>query len=481
MRHAEMLLAGHVWGGPCDQAVGKVVVRNPYDGSVVGTAAEGGWQEANTALNAAAEVFPSYRTTAIAWRQERLLRVADAIRARTEELAQLLVEEIGKPISLARGEVERTRLTFQLAAHALSDWGDLPIDVSTDARGENFSVTARQEPLGPVLGIVPYNWPLNLAAHKIAPALAVGCPVILKVSPKAPLSSLTLARILFESGFESEAFQALNVPNPIAEKMALDPRIAKVSFTGSAEIGWRLKEKLPRKPVTLELGGDAFAVVCVDSDIEDAANKLAISAFGYSGQVCISTQHILVSRQIYASFRQAFLEATKRIIVGNPADEDVLCGPLIDGEARDRVLNWIIEAESAGAKRLFGGEIHGNVVSSCILENVPRDVRLGCKEVFGPVVTLAAIEDLGEALARIRESQYGLQSAIFSNNDEMVADFADQLDVGGIVINHAPSIRFDAMPYGGQKASGWGREGVSYAMASCCAWKSIVRFKRGRK
>lgn len=475
MRHAEMLIAGHFVGGPCDQATGKSVLKNPWNGRVAGTAAEGGPNDVEAAIQAAAEAFEGWRRTAPSERSYLLSAIAEAVRARRDELAALLVEEIGKPVCWALGEVDRMAVTFDLSARATERLAPAEEALDYDARGAGYRAEVRREPLGPVLCIVPYNWPFNLAAHKLGPALAAGNTVVLKPSGLAPISTLTLARIVHEAGAPPGVINAVNVSGRLAEQAALDPRIKKVSFTGSPAVGWRLKDVLPRKRVTLELGGDASAIVLDDADLDWAAARLAPSAYGYAGQVCISAQHVWATPGVYEALRNRLVAATESCPTGDPADPKTVCGPLIHGESADKVMAWVDEADGAGAQILAGGQREGNLVYPTLVEDVPATTRLGCEEVFGPVLTLGRVAHLEEAIARVNAGRYGIHVSIFTDDAAAGERAATVLEVGGVVVNDFPTLRFDGLPYGGVKESGFGREGVPYAIQEMTELKSVVR------
>lgn len=472
--HQEMLIEGHFIGGPCDQAVGKSLIRAPFDGAVVGTAAEGGWSEANTALNSARDAFKSWRNSKPSDRADLLDRIAAKVDERKDELVDLLCREIGKPVKWSQGEVMRLALTFRLAASLARELKSETVDLGYDPRGKDYEARVERFPIGVILAIVPYNWPFNLAAHKLAPALATGNTVVLKPSNQAPLSTLMLARLIHEAGCPPGVVNAVVVPSAISEKMALDDRVDMVSFTGSPAVGWELKKKLSHKKVTLELGGDASVIVHEDADLDWAAERIIWGKFGYAGQICISVQHVLAHSSVYESLRDKLIAGTNACPYGDPLDEKTVCGPLISSEAADKVMEWIQEAIGAGAKLLAGGTREGNVVLPTLLEDVPTNVKLGCKEVFGPVLTLRAYDEIEEALQRVNESDYGIHAGVFSSDSPVIERAVTELEVGGVVINDVPTIRFDALPYGGVKDSGFGREGVRYAMEEMTEPKSIL-------
>jgi acyl-CoA reductase-like NAD-dependent aldehyde dehydrogenase len=474
MVHGEMLIGGHFIGGPCDQGVGKQVLHQPGVGTVVGSAAEGGWNEANAALDAAMDAFASWRRSTRRERQQLLRRIASLVRERSEELSRLLSHEVGKPISLARGEVLRLGLTFDLAADALTDYGLEQLPVDYDPRGEGYRCFVERFPVGVVLGIVPYNWPFNLAAHKLAPALAVGNTIVLKPSQQSPICTLELARLIHEAGCPAGVVNAVNVPSTIAQRMAEDERVAMLSFTGSPPVGWKLKSLLPHKRVSLELGGNAYAITCADAELEWAVQRTVSGAFGYAGQICISVQHALAHSSIYSDFRQRLIEATEACPTGGVDDEQTICGPLINEEAAAKVEEWVSEAVAKGAKVIAGGTREGALMRPTLVEGVPADVRLACQEVFGPVLTLAPFGDFSEAIGCVNSSDYGIQTGVFTHDERIAEKAFRELDVGGVIINDYPTLRFDNMPYGGVRRSGFGREGVRYAMDEMTELKTLV-------
>ncbi|HZH97714.1 MAG TPA: aldehyde dehydrogenase family protein, partial [Fimbriimonadaceae bacterium] len=348
----------------------------------------------------------------------------------------------------------------------------LPVDY--DPRGSGYTCRVERFPIGVVFGIVPYNWPYNLAAHKLAPALAVGNTVVLKPSSTACLSTLTLARIIQEAGCPAGVVNAVPCPSSIVEKALNDPRIAMLSFTGSPPVGWKLKGLLPEKRVSLELGGDASAIVAPDADLDWATTRIVQGAYGYAGQICIAIQHVLVHESIYTDMRERLVRATTECSWGDPELEETVCGPVINSDAADKVEAWRDEAVAAGAVVIAGGERRGNTVQPTLLEGVPCSVKLANEEVFGPLLTLAPYRDLDEALARVNSSDYGIQAGIFTRDLSVAERAFRELEVGGVIVNDYPTLRFDSMPYGGVKRSGFGREGVRYAMDEMTELKTLV-------
>jgi acyl-CoA reductase-like NAD-dependent aldehyde dehydrogenase len=463
MRHGELYLAGGFVGGPCDSSVAKGPVVSPWSGRTVGSAAEGDWSHMDAALSAAQEAQPAWQACP-RFERARLLRgVASLAREHAEELVQTAVEEIGKPVSSARAEVARLAVTFDLAADLLTfpSGEQLPTDV--DSRGTGGMSLVERFPVGVVLAIAPYNWPYNLAAHKVAPALAAGNTVVLKPSPLAALCSSALARLLHAAGVPPGAFNLVSCGPDVAERAATDSRVAAVSFTGSEGVGFRLRSIVVDKPVLLELGGDASVIVMADADLAHAARRTALSAFAYAGQVCISAQHALVQQEAFEPFVAELARAAEECATGDPALETTVCGPLIHAEAADRVVSWIDEAKAAGAAVHAGGPRTGNLVSPTVLSGVAPGCRLASEEAFGPVLDVAPFQSLEEAVGRVNSSRYGLNAGLFTTQYAPVLSAFRALQVGTLVVGDAPSLRLDNLPYGGVKRSGYGREGVRSA------------------
>ncbi len=465
-------------GGPCDQSIGKQLVRNPHDGSTVGTAAEGDFTELRAAIESAHEAFQSWRFSPRRQRQSLLREIASSVRTRREELADLLTREVGKPITWSLAELDRTALTFDLAGDLVSSYGfeELPVDI--DPRGVGHRLTVERRPIGVIFAMTPYNWPYNLSAHKIAPALATGNTMVLKASPLAPMSTLQLAQLIHEAGCPAGVLNAWNGPTRVVEKLIDHPNIRMLSFTGSAAVGWKLKERLHDRKVLLELGGNASAIVEPDAELEWATKRLIAGAYGYAGQVCISVQHVLVHHSLYDEMVRRLTEATEQCPTGDPLKSETVCGPLISIEAAEKVQSFVDEAIAAGAQLLAGGTSHGTVVRPTLLSHVPQTVRLSNEEVFGPVLTIAPYRDLGEAIAAVNRSQYGIHCGLFTHDEQTIQTAFRELEVGGLIVNDYPTLRFDNMPYGGVKRSGIGREGVRYAMDEMTEPKSLlVRFQ----
>ena len=454
---------------------GKVSrVINPYDGTIVGEVFQAGMLEMDKAIDAAEKAFeitrklPSYR------RAEILRKVADQIRSRKEEIARTMTLESGKPIQFTKGEVDRAVLTFYVAAEESSRIPGEVVSLDIAVGSENRFGIVRRFPVGPIATITPFNFPLNLVAHKIAPALAAGNTVVHKSPPQTPITSVVLAEILLEAGAPEGSVNAVACSNEVAEKIVVDDRMRILSFTGSPRVGWYLKSKVPKKKVILELGGNAAAIVEPDANLETTAKRLVIGAFANAGQICISVQRIYVHKEVYLKFKEMFVEHTKKLKVGNPLDDGTVVGPMINSTEADRAFKWIEEAKDAGAKVLVGGKREGNIIEPTVFENVPSNVNLYCEEAFAPVAILDVYSDFDEAIRKVNDTRFGLQAGIFTNDSRKIFQAFDEIQVGSVIINDYPTYRIDNMPYGGIKDSGFGREGVRYAIEEMTEPKLLV-------
>ncbi len=448
-------------------------VRSPYDGALVGRVAKAGAGEARRAVEAAeramAEPLPAHR------RAEILVRVAGALGRRADEAARLISAEAGKPLKAARVEVARAISTFTMAAVAARTLAGQMVPMDASQAGEGKLAFTLRVPVGVVAAISPFNFPLNLVAHKIAPALAAGCAVVLKPASQTPLSALLLAELETEAGLPPGWLNVLVGPSAeIGDVLVEDERVKLITFTGSGAVGWKLRERAPRKRVNLELGNATPVIVAADAELDGAAAKLAANAFSFAGQSCISVQRIYVQRGAYDAFKQRFLPRVEALVVGDPADEDTDVGPLIAPAERDRVLAWVEEARSAGATVLVGGELDGELLRPTVLEGVPPEQKLSCEEVFGPVCTLTPYETLEEAIALANGTRYGLQAGIFTSSLATAAAAAARLEFGGVTVNEAPTFRADQMPYGGVKDSGNTREGPAWAVREMTEERLVV-------
>ncbi len=440
------------------------IVRSPFDGREAGRVRVPSAAEVEAAVAKAAAAFGTTRKLP-SWRRASLLRaVAETLHARKEELGRTIALEAGKPVKIARAEVERASGTFHAAAAAVETWSGehFPLDLNPSSQGK-WGIL-RRVPLGPVCAITPFNFPLNLTAHKVAPAIAVGAPVVQKPASQTPLSALNLREIVLSAGWPEDAYAVLPVSGAAGETLVTDPRLPVVSFTGSGAVGWRLKELAPRKRVGLELGGNAALVVHEDADLADTAVRAAKGGFAYAGQSCISVQRILVHRPVFDRFQEQLLAATAKVKAGDPLDESVEVGPMISEADAVRAESWIKEAVAGGAELLCGGTRKGAVLPPTVLAGTAPAMKVECQEVFAPVVTLTPYGSWEEALARVNDSRYGLQAGIFTNDLGRIQSAFETLEVGGVIVNDAPTWRADRMPYGGVKESGVGREGPLWAM-----------------
>ena len=421
-------------------------------------------EEIETAVRGAVLAFEKTRGLPTFTRVAILRKVAGELERRRDELARTIAAEAGKPLKAARAEAERAAATFSAAAAALeAQKGEmLPLDVNAGSLGR-WGVVKRV-PLGPVLAITPFNFPLNLTSHKVAPAIAVGAPVVQKPASQTPLSAFLLREIVLAAGWPKDAYAVLAITGATAEGLVMDPRLPVVSFTGSGAIGWRLKSLVPKKRVALELGGNAAVVVHSDADLDDAARRTVSGAFSYAGQSCISVQRALVHRPALEAFREKLLLVTGKLVVGDPLDENTDVGPMIAPEEATRVEAWVAEAVAGGATALCGGSRTGSCVAPTILANTTPSMKVEAREVFAPVVTLNAYDDFEEALRRVNDSKYGLQAGVFTRDLARIQRAFDVLEVGAVLANDVPTWRADRMPYGGVKGSGLGREGPAYAM-----------------
>ena len=455
-------LGGEWRGATSSSAVIKV--RNPFDDSLVGIVTQATEQDADDAVERAHAGFDKSRRLQGHERYEVLSTIARQINARKDEFAEIISAEVGKPISAARTEVARSVLTFQLAADEARRLGGEVVPLDVNPVGNNRYGIVRRFPVGIVLAIAPFNFPLNLVAHKVAPAIATGNAVILKPTSSAPLTSLKLAEIVAASGYPVEAFSVLPCSSRIAESLVADPRINVLSFTGSPSVGWPLKSKAGKKKVILELGGNAGVIVDRTADLDEAVRKNLLGSFVYSGQVCIKVQRIYVHADVFDAYLAPFIDGAKNLKTGNPLDPDTVIGPVISDEAAERILSCIDEARGQGAVVLAGGGHVGRVIEPTVLENVHRESKAFCTEIFGPVVTLHKFDSIEEAVEGVNDSPFGLQAGIFSNDYRNILYAYTHLEVGALIVNENPTFRVDNMPYGGVKDSGFGREGIRYAM-----------------
>ena len=461
-------------GGEWIETGDWIDVTSPYSGDVVGRVPKAGAEEARRAVDAAqramADPIPAHERAAI------LDRVAAALGERQEEVARTISAEAGKPMKAARVEAQRAVSTYTFAAVEARRLAGQVVPMEASQAGEGKLGLTIRVPVGVVGAISPFNFPLNLVAHKLAPALAAGCAVVLKPATATPLSALLLAELETEAGAPPGWLNVLVGPaSQLGDVLVEDPRVAAITFTGSGAVGWGLAERAPKKRVALELGNATPVVVAADADIEAAAAKCAANAFSFAGQSCISVQRIYVESDSYDRFVERFLPKVEALRVGDPADEETDVGPLIDEESRDRVLAWIEEAKAGGAEVLAGGATTDEgLVRPTVIAGAGPGLKVSCEEVFGPVVTLNRVGSVDEAIELANGTRYGLQAGVFTASVATALDAARRLEFGGVTVNEAPTFRADQMPYGGVKDSGNTREGPAYAVRELTEERLVV-------
>jgi acyl-CoA reductase-like NAD-dependent aldehyde dehydrogenase len=449
-----------------------IEVRSPYSGDVVARVAKGGADETRRALDAAERALdnplPAHK------RAEILVKVAGLIGKRHEEVARTISDEAAKPIKTARVEASRAMSTYTFAAVEARKLAGEMIPMESAQAGEGKLGFTIRKPIGIIGAISPFNFPCNLVAHKIAPALAAGCPVVLKPASQTPLSALLLAELEQEAGLPAGWLNVIVGPaSQIGDVLVEDERVKMITFTGSGDVGWKLQERSPRKRVKLELGNSTPVIVAADADIETAATKLAANAFAFAGQSCISVQRIYVERASYDAFVKSFVPKVEALVVGDPADDETDVGPVIDADARTRIAEWIEEARSSGAELLTSGE-EGTLLKPTVITSVGDEQKVSCEEVFGPVVVINPVDSVDEAIDRANGTRFGLQAGIFTSSIDSALRAADRLEFGGVIVNEAPTFRSDQMPYGGVKASGNTKEGPAWAVREMTEERLVV-------
>jgi acyl-CoA reductase-like NAD-dependent aldehyde dehydrogenase len=445
-------------------------VRSPYSGDVVGRVAKGGAEEARRAIDAAEEAMrdplPAHR------RAEILVKVVAGIARRHEEAAQLICAEAGKPLKAARVEASRAMSTYTFAAVEARKLAGEMVPMDAAQAGEGKLAFTLRRPIGIVGAISPFNFPLNLVAHKLAPALAAGCAVVLKPAAKTPMSALLLAELADAAGLPPGWVNVVVGPAAeIGDVLIEDDRVRAITFTGSGAVGWELKERAPKKRVNLELGNATPVIVAADADLDAAAEKLAANAFSFAGQSCISVQRVYVERAAYDALLERFLPHVEALRTGDPADEETDVGPVIDDDARDRILDWI---GASGGDVLTGGDVEEGLIRPTVIANPRRDAKVSCEELFGPVCTVTAVDSLDEAAELANGTRYGLQAGVFTARIDAALGLAQALEFGGVTINEVPTFRADQMPYGGVKDSGNTREGPHYAVRELTEQRLVV-------
>jgi acyl-CoA reductase-like NAD-dependent aldehyde dehydrogenase len=439
-------------------------VRSPYDDAVVAEVGVPTEADVEEATATAAATFEESRRLPVHARADALDHISARLKETIEENAELIAREGGKPLKWARVEATRAVSTFRWASEVLRRGDEEFMRLDTEASLGSRVGLLRRFPFGPVLGITPFNFPLNLVAHKVAPALAVGAPIVVKPASATPIGSLRLAEFFAETDLPKGMYQVLPVSSSVADTMARDERFRKISFTGSAEIGWYLKGLDPKKRVTLELGGNAGVIVHSDADLDLASQRVAFGGYYQAGQSCISVQRVQVQSEVYEDFASRLVKQVESLKVGDPMDPTVDVGPVIQRKEVDRIDGWVKEAVSQGATVLTGGEGNPPFYAPTLIADVRPEMKVCREEIFGPVVTISPYQTFGEAIAMVNDSRFGLQAGVFTNDINRAFEAHRSIDVGGVIVNDVSAFRADQMPYGGSKDSGFGREGLRFAM-----------------
>jgi acyl-CoA reductase-like NAD-dependent aldehyde dehydrogenase len=451
-----------------------LAVRNPFSGDVIGVTYQASRDQLEQAIVGAERAFEITRKSATYERVAQLKAMAAGLKDRRDEVAGMIAAEAGKPIRDAEVETDRGVFTLETAAEEAKrmEGEVIPLDLLPTSKGRAGIV--RRFPIGPVAGISPFNFPLNLALHKIAPAIASGNTIVLKPPSRDPLTMLLFAEIIEASGVPAGAVSIMPMDREVGDALVEDPRFKLLSFTGSPDVGWEMKRRAGMKKVVLELGGNAGVIVDKDADLDFAVNRIRVGAFAYSGQVCISVQRVFVVEDVYDQFRDKLVEAVKSIQLGDPLDRTTDLGPMIDEKAVTRTQSWIDDAAADGARVLTGGSADRGFFQPTVIENADPSSFICSKEAFAPLVTIAPVKSFGEAIRKLNDSEYGLQAGVFTNSLEKALAAFENIEVGGVVINDVPTYRIDHMPYGGVKASGLGREGLKYAIEDMTELRLMV-------
>lgn len=449
-------------------------VKSPYTNKIIAQVSTANADETDEAIASAERAKNAMRKLARFEIAKGLRSIADGINKRKKEFAETICEESAKPIIYARGEVERAISTFCWAAGEAERFAGEVVPVDTQAVGKGKTAWTLRVPRGVIYGITPFNFPLNLVAHKVAPALASANTIIIKPSPRTPLTALLLGEVFLASGLPKAALQIVPMDVELIEQVLADDRIQMISFTGSAEVGWQIKDRARRKFVALELGGNAAVIVDETADIKNSLSRNLVGAFAYSGQVCISVQRIYLHEKIFDEWTEKFIADAKKLKKGNPLEQATQLSVMIDEAAAKRAESWMNEATKNGAKLLGGGRRDGAFLDATIITNTNPEMRVVSEEVFAPIVVVEKFGEFAEAVDLSNQSKYGLQAGVFTNNLANVAYASENLEYGGVIINDVPTFRVDNMPYGGVKQSGFGREGVRYAMEEMSEIRLIV-------
>jgi len=453
-------------------------VVNPYTNKTVGEVYIAGEAEFNASAEYLTSIAKDYASLPTYKKQELLYNVSNRVKVQKNELARLITDETGKPIKFSMIEVDRAVFTFRLGAEECSRiYGEvLPLDLLPGS--ENKTGIVRRFPIGLILGITPWNFPVNLAAHKISPALASGNVILIKPSSSSMLTAIALGRIVFDAckelGITSIPLNILPISGSKMDKHISDSRIKLISFTGSGDVGWGIKKKSDRQKISLELGGNAGVIVNYDAEIDSAVAKITIGGFSQAGQSCISVQRVYIHKDIYENFRSKLIDAAENTKYGDPYDENTITGPMITEDEAIRAEKWVNEAKATGAKVLCGGKRHGAVLEPTVIENAPDTTNVKCAEVFAPIITIEAVNSIEDAVEKVNDSRFGLQAGVFTNDMKAILYVYNNTHTGGVIINEASAYRMDAMPYGGVKDSGNTREGVRYSINEMTEEKILV-------
>ncbi len=452
----------------------ELKVVDKYSGEIATVVALADEQTIDAAIGAAEASFEAMRKMPAYHRQAILEHCVQRFRERFDEFAYSLCVEAGKPIADARGEVERLIDTFKIAAEESVRINGEVMNLEISPRAKGYSSMWKRVPIGPCSFISPFNFPLNLAAHKIAPALAIGCPFVMKPASLTPIGALLIGEVMAETDLPEGAFSILPASRSGADLLTTDDRLKLLSFTGSPDVGWALKARAGKKPVVLELGGNASCVVDEDADIDDAVQRVVFGAFYQSGQSCISVQRIMVHEKIYTEFRDKLVEKVSNLTMGDPKDENTFIGPVISEKDAIRLESWVQEAADAGATVLCGGKRDGVMMQATLVENPPEDCKVTVEEAFGPIAGIRSFSDFDQVLKDINKSKFGIHAGIFTRDLYKAQKAWNELEVGGVVIGDVPSFRVDNMPYGGVKDSGIGREGIRFAIEDMSEIRNLV-------
>jgi len=461
-------------GGEWQKTGDAIEVHSPYDDALIAVVHRAGPAEIEKAIAMATSAFEVTRKLPTWKRAEALAKVSQGITARREDFARTIALEAGKPIRTARAEVDRAAFTFQIASEeAKRIYGEIvPLDWLPGNEGRTAHV--HRVPLGPIVGISPFNFPLNLVAHKVAPAMAAGNPIILRPASATPLSALKLGELILDSGWPAGGFAVVPCKTQDANPLIEDPRVKLLTFTGSPGVGWSLKSRAGMKRVTLELGGNAGVIIHVDADIPYAAERVTWGGFAFAGQSCISVQRVYIASQVYEDCVDDILQRVQKLVVGDPLQETTDVGPVIDRGAAERIESWVREAKDRGATVLTGGTREGTMVQPTVMSSLQEDMAVSCQEIFGPVVGLYQYNDVHKAIQSVGASDFGLQAGVFTQNLSVIQKAFEEIHVGGLIVNDVPTFRIDHMPYGGVKQSGFGREGLRYAIEEMTEMKLIA-------